>query len=172
MLRTSPPPLDLLYISPEAVVNGKVLPALASLAASRPPHLALVAIDEAHCVSSWGHDFRTSYLKLGPALRAALPKSTPLMALTATATEAADEDLRVGPTSTSLTGARGPTHRSEIFHGVDCLPAQRITVPQAGVSRQRGDSSRACDLRSGHVVCGFPAKRFGLLVLHPEKPYG
>jgi hypothetical protein len=31
-------------------------------------------------------------------------------------------------TSTSLTGARGPTHRSEIFHGVDCLPAQRITA--------------------------------------------
>ena len=39
-----------------------------------------------------------------------------------------DEWLLKDATSTSLTGARGPTHRSEIFHGVDCLPAQRITA--------------------------------------------
>ena len=39
-----------------------------------------------------------------------------------------DVDEKKDATSTSLTGARGPTHRSEIFHGVDCLPAQRITA--------------------------------------------
>ena len=50
------PPLDLLYVSPEAMASPKVLHALASL--SRRGALSLIAIDEAHCVSSWGHDFR------------------------------------------------------------------------------------------------------------------
>jgi ATP-dependent DNA helicase RecQ len=78
-------PIELLYCSPEALVHGKLLGALGALARRR--RLLLVAVDEAHCISSWGHDFRHSYLRLGGALREALPDgSTPLMALTATAT--------------------------------------------------------------------------------------
>lgn len=50
-----------------------------------------------------------------------------------------DEWLLKDATSTSLTGARGPTHRSEIFHGVDCLPAQRIT---AHLVSERGGGAR------------------------------
>lgn len=53
--------------------------------------LTLIAIDEAHCVSSWGHDFRASYRKLGE-LRNLIP-DVPILAVTATATEKVRIDI-------------------------------------------------------------------------------
>ena len=69
--------LDLLYVSPERLPAGDLLERLAE----RP--LALFAIDEAHCVSQWGHDFRPEYLQLAE-LAARFPQ-VPRLALTATA---------------------------------------------------------------------------------------
>lgn len=71
----------LVYMTPELATNAAAQ--LQQLHASRG--LSLIAIDEAHCVSEWGHDFRPSFRGLGE-LRTALP-GVPLMALTATATE-------------------------------------------------------------------------------------
>lgn len=69
--------LDLLYIAPERLMSEDFLVRLAEI------DIALFAIDEAHCVSQWGHDFRPEYTKLA-ALRDRFPK-VPLLALTATA---------------------------------------------------------------------------------------
>jgi ATP-dependent DNA helicase RecQ len=69
--------LDLLYISPERLTSGGFLERLADI------DIALFAIDEAHCVSQWGHDFRREYAQLG-VLRQQFP-AVPMVALTATA---------------------------------------------------------------------------------------
>jgi ATP-dependent DNA helicase RecQ len=69
--------LDLLYVAPETLLKPDILDLL------RRTKLSLIAIDEAHCLSQWGHDFRLSYRQLD-ALVAQFP-DTPRMALTATA---------------------------------------------------------------------------------------
>jgi ATP-dependent DNA helicase RecQ len=69
--------LDLLYVSPERVATTRCLELLSG------SHLALFAVDEAHCISQWGHDFRPEYQQLS-ILRKRFP-GVPLVALTATA---------------------------------------------------------------------------------------
>lgn len=73
--------LQLLYVSPERLLGGDLLERLAGLPGPQP--LALFAIDEAHCVSQWGHDFRPEYIQLG-VLAERFPQ-VPRLALTATA---------------------------------------------------------------------------------------
>jgi ATP-dependent DNA helicase RecQ len=73
--------LDLLYVAPERLMTERCQRLLADL--ERGPGLALFAIDEAHCVSQWGHDFRPEYGQLS-VLRERFP-AVPRIALTATA---------------------------------------------------------------------------------------
>jgi DNA topoisomerase III len=77
--------LDFLFIAPERLrVSG-----FPEMLARRP--LALVAVDEAHCISEWGHDFRPDYRLLGERLPALRP--APIIALTATATPRVQADI-------------------------------------------------------------------------------
>jgi ATP-dependent DNA helicase RecQ len=75
----------LLYVAPERLMLGDFLEQLGKW------NVNLLAVDEAHCISEWGHDFRPEYRKLA-GLRDAFP-TTPILALTATATEHVREDI-------------------------------------------------------------------------------
>src|SRR6266480_4413220 len=81
--------LKLLYVAPERLVSGNFLSFLDQV--ERTVGLSLLAVDEAHCVSEWGHDFRPEYRQLGQ-LRIRYPH-VPMMALTATATERVRQDI-------------------------------------------------------------------------------
>ncbi len=77
--------LDLLYVAPERFRSGRFLDAM------RRARLNLLAVDEAHCISEWGHDFRPDYTRLGAARHAlGMP---PCIALTATATDVVRRDV-------------------------------------------------------------------------------
>jgi ATP-dependent DNA helicase RecQ len=78
--------LKLLYVSPEKLLSEGFLQFLTRV------NVSMFAIDEAHCISSWGHDFRPEYTQLG-VLRQHFP-STPIIALTATADRLTQRDIK------------------------------------------------------------------------------
>lgn len=77
--------IDILYVAPERLLQSYFLRSLQSLKVS------LIAIDEAHCVSQWGHDFRKEYRRLNE-VKQAFPQA-PVIALTATADHATQTDI-------------------------------------------------------------------------------
>ena len=78
--------LKLLYVSPEKLGNAEFRKLLKGL------NLSLIAVDEAHCISEWGHNFRPDYLKLGKICKQLKVKR--ILALTATATPKVEADIR------------------------------------------------------------------------------
>lgn len=135
--------LDFLFIAPERLR----VPGFAEMLAKRKP--SLVAIDEAHCISQWGHDFRPDYRMLGqymPALRPA-----PMIALTATATPVVQSDITrqlgmVDPAS-FIHGFRrdnlaievvevAPSRRSESVCTLLSDPARRPAIVYAPTRKQ------------------------------------
>lgn len=102
--------LDLLYIAPERLTSAWTLSLFERI------HIALFAIDEAHCVSQWGHDFRADYLQLS-LLHEKFP-AIPRIALTATADEKTREEiiqrLDLGRAQSFISGFDRPNIRYRI----------------------------------------------------------
>jgi ATP-dependent DNA helicase RecQ len=123
--------LKLLYVAPERLMQ----PGFLALLARRPP--ALFAIDEAHCISEWGHDFRPEYRELRR-LRALFPNST-LAAFTATATRRVQADILAQLGLARAATFRGSFNRANLYYRVE--PKKDGYRQLAGFLRQRGGVS-------------------------------
>jgi ATP-dependent DNA helicase RecQ len=107
--------LDLLYVAPERLANERFQEALGRA------RIATLAVDEAHCISAWGHDFRPDYLRLPILIE--LLGHPPVLALTATAPPAVRRDimadLGIPPDGVVDTGARRPNLALSVEVGED-----------------------------------------------------
>lgn len=109
---------DLMYVAPERLADER----FASFA--REAGVALIAVDEAHCVSQWGQDFRPSYLTIGDFI-ASLPARPIVAAFTATATERVRADIvRLLGLSDPFTVVTG-FDRPNLYFGVERLAPKR-----------------------------------------------
>ncbi|MCD7034061.1 DNA helicase RecQ [Metabacillus sp. GX 13764] len=108
----------LLYIAPERLESYEFMEELKEL------QIPMVAIDEAHCISQWGHDFRPSYQRI-QRMTEALPKKPIVLALTATATPKVREDicrsLQIQEENTVLTGFERENLSFTVVKGQDRL---------------------------------------------------
>ncbi|KAL6912017.1 hypothetical protein ACP4OV_000822 [Aristida adscensionis] len=113
-LASGNPSLKLLYVTPELVATAGFMAKLTKL--YNRGLLGLVAIDEAHCISTWGHDFRPSYRKLS-SLRKQFP-DIPLLALTATAVPKVQKDVISSLCLQNPVILRASFNRPNIFYEV------------------------------------------------------
>ena len=121
LLAKSPPELDLLYVAPETARNRKVTDSI--IGVCRRGELLLLAVDEAHCIVAWGHDFRPAFLRLAE-LRRHLP-GVPVMALSATATQPVRAEIAARLALRPPEGVGARFDRAEIAYRVfykDAMP--------------------------------------------------
>lgn len=133
--------LKLLYIAPERLASGGAMNMLRRIG------VGMIAVDEAHCVSQWGHDFRPDYLRIGE-LRRAL--NVPLSAFTATAdAETREEIVR------RLFDGEAP---KTFLHGFDRPNIHLAFAAKDNPRRQILEFAAARKGQSGIVYCGTRAK--------------
>jgi ATP-dependent DNA helicase RecQ len=160
--------VDVLLISPERLNNPQFRSQMLPLFAER---VGLLVVDEAHCISDWGHDFRPDYRRIAEMLER-LPEGVPVLCTTATANDRVvadvEEQLSVGRAA-GLRTYRGPLGRSSLRFEVVDLPAQadRLAwlathlpeLPGSGIvyTLTKRDADLVADWLNGH---GVPAEAY------------
>lgn len=114
LLQATAGDIKFLYVSPERIHSELFLEYLEQM------QVCLLVVDEAHCVSQWGYDFRPAYLRIA-ALRTYLP-AVPLIALTASATPAVREDILLQLKMTNAARFVNSFYRSNLHY--QCLPVE------------------------------------------------
>ena len=142
--------LRFLYVTPERVAKSKMLISRlqkAYLAGG----LSRIAVDEAHCAAAQGHDFRPDYLSLG-ILRASFP-SVPILALTATASDAvrADVERSLGLDPARVVRFRGHFDRANIRYTVRPKPSSEEGLLDEMAAFCRGDDAAASGRPTGRL---------------------
>ncbi len=159
--------VDLLLISPERLDNPQFREQMLPLFAER---VGLLVIDEAHCISDWGHDFRPDYRRLEEML-GRLPEGVAVLATTATANDrvVADIEEQLRPGASGLRTYRGPLGRSSLRLEVVDLPgrAERLAwlatwlpqLPGSGIvyTLTKRDAELVAEWLSGR---GIPAEAY------------
>ena len=145
--------IDLLAVSPErlnaAGFARRVLPGLAR-------GLGLLVVDEAHCISDWGHDFRPDYRRIRDAI-ANLAPGTPVLATTATANARVCADV-ADQLGDDVLVLRGPLERESLHLGVAALPtfAERLAWVAARIRQVEGTGIVYClTVANTALVAGF-----------------
>ncbi|MBI2786793.1 MAG: DNA helicase RecQ [Legionella longbeachae] len=128
--------LDLLYIAPERLISTSFIERL------KECHISLFAIDEAHCISQWGHDFRPEYAALG-VLKTQFP-DIPIIALTATADKQTRQDIVVKLNYTPKKYIAS-FNRPNIHYKV---------VPKTNAAKQLNQFLQTVEQQSGIIYCG------------------
>jgi ATP-dependent DNA helicase RecQ len=108
---------DFIFVTPERFTNQEFLQDL------RRKTVDFVVIDEAHCISEWGHDFRPAYLSLGAAIKSI--GSPPVLALTATATLEVTEDIEKQLDLGKLQVVNTGIHRPNLQYQVERVTNER-----------------------------------------------
>ena len=155
--------VDVLLISPERLNNPQFRSEMLPLFAER---VGLLVVDEAHCISDWGHDFRPDYRRIAEMLER-LPEGVPVLCTTATANDRVvadvEEQLQIGRADTLRT-YRGPLGRTSLRFEVVELPAQadRLAwlvqhlpqLPGSGIvyTLTKRDSEMVAEWLNGHGV--------------------
>ncbi len=153
--------LQFLFVAPERLR----VPGFPEMLAKRKP--ALVAVDEAHCISQWGHDFRPDYRTLGQHLPTLRP--APVIALTATATPLVQNDiadqLGLGAQGRFIHGFRRENLAIEV---VEASPAERTPLVQQllNESERRPAIVYAPTRRAADELAGILDSRFRCAAYH------
>src|SRR3954470_9380561 len=101
----------LLYVAPESLTKQENIDFL------RLNHVSFVAVDEAHCISEWGHDFRPEYRKIRQVI-SNIGDNIPIIALTATATPKVQQDIQKNLQMNNATVFKSSFNRSNLFYEV------------------------------------------------------
>ncbi|MDD2522421.1 MAG: RecQ family ATP-dependent DNA helicase [Anaerolineaceae bacterium] len=160
--------VDLLLVSPERLNDPTFL---RRIFAALRTQIGLFVVDEAHCISDWGHDFRPDYRRIFLIIQQ-LPAGTPLLATTATANQRVIDDIQA-QLGQSLVTIRGPLARESLRLQAIRLakPSERLAWLAENLARFKGSGIIYCQTHADtELVTGWLQKRgFNAQAYHAGK---